>query len=486
MALAALLACGSALSAPAAPAQEDVASAAKQMMIATAAQLASASTALSAIWPGYWPAEQAFIIHVEGEGALLVSPGLRPEGFQPLPDAAVPASLKGRAFFHPGTLAGAARPFVPAFPIGEGRTAMLVNAAGRDPESIIDVIVHEQFHDHQNGAFKHKAASQFVHPQAVKDRVTFAAAAEIERRVLSAALTAGSDSERRQLLGSYFALRREREASVPAEVVAVEQGYERLEGTAKYVERAAHAEIFAGGGRALPALLAKELDSPINPSGPFGTVWFRVRSYSTGAAVTYLISQYDKDWHSKIAAGAKLDALLASLIPLPGPAEATRLAAMARQRFNYEARRRELEPAIRESEKAEIKSIDEFLALALFQLVFNGAGDAGKPQPGFSARNMTDLGPSTLALPIANVFSVTGASFTLTARQRPVLMQFGEKRYTVLLPAAPLVDGKAMQPGKHRLSGIRIDAQGVELKVDRPVLVTLGDGIMTVELLKEI
>ncbi len=473
------------MSAPAASAQEDARSAAKQKMIATAAQLASASTGLSTIWPGYWPTEQAFIIHLQGEGALLVSPGPRPDGFEPLADPAVPASLKGRAFFHRGTLPGAARPFVPAFPIGEGRTAMLVNAAGGDPQTIINLIVHEQFHDHQNSAFKHKAASQFVHPQAVKDRVAFAAAAEIERRVLSAALTAATGAERRQLLRSYFALRREREASIPADVVAVEQGYERLEGTAKYVDRAAHAKIFGGGDRELPSLLAKELDSPLILSGPFRTVWFRVRSYSTGAALTYLIRQYDKDWHSKIAAGAKLEALLASLIPLPRRAEAARLAAMARERFNYEARRRELEAAIRESEKAEIKSVDEFLALAPFQFVFDGAADGGKLQPGFSGQNMTDLNPSTIALPMANVFSVTGASFTLSARQRPVLMQFQEKRYSILLPTAPLVDGKAMRPGKHRLNGIRIDAQGVELNVNRPVLVTLGDKIMTVELLKE-
>ncbi len=474
------------MSAPAASAQEDARSAAKEKMIATAAQLASASTALSAIWPGYWPTEQAFIIHLEGEGALLVSPGPRPDGFEPVSDAAVPASLKGRAFFHRGTLPGAARPFVPAFPIGEGRTAMLVNAAGADPQSIINLIVHEQFHDHQNGAFRHRAVNQFVHPQAVKDRVAFAAAAEVERRVLSAALTARSDAERRQLLRSYFALRREREASVPAEVVAVEQGYERLEGTAKYVDRAAHAKIFAGGDHAHSALLAQELDRPIDLRGPFRTVWFRSRSYGTGAALTYLISQYDKEeWHSKIAAGAKLDVLLASLISMPSPPEAARLALLARERFNYEARRRELEPAIRDSEKAEIKSVDEFLALAPFRFVLDGAADGGKLQPGFSARSMTELSPSTLALPITNVFSLSGSSFTLTARQRPVLIQSQEKRYSILLSAAPLIEGKALQRGKHKLSGIRIEDEGVELTVERPVLVTVGDKIMTVELLKE-
>jgi hypothetical protein len=451
-------------------------------LVSTAAKIARHSRQLSQIWPGYWPQEQAFIINVAGMGALLVSPGAKPPGFEPMADAELPPEIKGRAFFHPGTLAGAERPFVIGYPIGEGRTAMLVNATAADADRTIGTILHEQFHGFQNTAFKRRN-QQFVDPLAVKDRVAFAASAEVERAILAAALSAASDAERRALLLQYFALRRERERTVPPEVVKVEQGFERMEGTAKYVDRVAMAAMSGGGEAGLKRLLQEELRRQLGAqTGAYATVWFRLRGYSTGAALTYLVSQYDGgDWRSKIGAGAKLDELLESLVGKPSEAEAARLAEQARTRFGYAAKRLELEPSIRDAEKKEIKSVAEFLALDVYHVVFDASAAGAGAKPGFGARDMTQLGPGTTALRSAMTFAVPGATFTLTAKDRPVLIE--GRRFTVLLPAAPKLGGGGTLPlGEHRLETLRLTADGYELKVDAPAVITVEPNRMVVRL----
>ncbi len=176
--LAVLLACGGVAARSAAPAEPHGASAARQEIVGAAAPLAAAAAELSTIWPGYWPKDQAFIIQKPGEGALLVSPGEPPAGFEPLSDAELPAALKGRAFYHKGTLPNSERPFIIGYPMGEGRKGVLINAAGEPSERTVSIILHEQFHGHQETAFKGRKPGQFVDPLAIRDRVAFAAAAQ--------------------------------------------------------------------------------------------------------------------------------------------------------------------------------------------------------------------------------------------------------------------------------------------------------------------
>ena len=471
---------------PPAPAQQappaQPAPVTKADLLATAAKVARHGRQLSQIWPGYWPEDQAFILNVAGMGALLVSPGPRPSDFEAIADAELPPELKRRAFFKGGTLAGAERPFVIGYPIGKGRTAMLVNARGGDPDQTIMTLLHEQFHGYQNPAFKGRE-QQFVDPLAVKDRVAFAASAEVERAILAAALSATSEAERRELLRQYFALRRERERTVPPEAVKVEQGFERTEGTAKYIDRAALSAFSGGGEAVLRRLLQEELRRGLGAqTGAYATTWFRGRGYSTGAALTFLVSQYDRgDWRSKIEAGAKLDELLESLVGKVPEGEAARLAEKARGRFGYAAKRLELEPLIRAAEKKEIKSIAEFLALDAYQVVFDTTARGAGVKPGFSAMNMTPLAQNRMALPKAMTLAVPGEGFMLTARDRPALLE--GRRFTVLLPAAPKLDGHgALPPGEHRLEKLRLMADGYELKVDAPAVVTVEPNRMVVRL----
>lgn len=458
-------------------------------MIETAARIVRGGKALSRIWAGYWPEDQAFIFHAAGVGALLISNGPPPEGFEPVPPADLPPELRGRAYYRPGTMKEAGRPFILDFPIGNGKTAVLVNYTRRGgvpvegmAASAANLALHEQFHAYQETAFKPDKAGQFVDPLAVKDRVAFAAAAETEQRVLGASIKARSASERKKLLHQYFALRQERESTVPAEVRQVERGFERSEGTAKYVDRVAHAYLFGAGAAAVPELIVKELEQDLGTSGAFGTVWFRGRAYSTGAALGYLLSLYDPLWRRKVEQGAYLDELLRGAVGMP--AEAAALARSARETFGYEARRRRLDAPIREAEKKEIKSVDEFLALDAYAVTLSMANPKDGPSAlrrGFSASKMTDLSPTILALPTAFTYGLTAQQTALAVKERPVLQETKATRAetTVLLPSPPEAEGLGkLSVGEHRLERLKLSAPGFELTLDRPAVVTVGPKIM--------
>ena len=458
-------------------------------LLSIAAQVVRSSKRLSRIWPGYWPEDQAFILHVKGFGALLVSPGPRPAGFEPIPDSELPNELRGTAFFHKDTLKGTERPFVIGYPIGEGKTAMLANIVSiggkREPAATMGLLLHEQFHGYQQKTFKGRE-QQFVDPLAVKDRVAFAAAAEVERSILADALRASSKREREQLLRQYLAVRRERERGMAPQAVKTEQGFERSEGTANYSETAGMAAIKGGGDESLVRMLAEKLEQwkPAS-TGPFAGTWFRSRSYNIGAALTYLISQFSPSahWRSRIEAGAKLDELVEAYLGGSSPEEIASLASAARARFGFETRRRDLEPVIRAAEKSEIKSVAEFLALAPYQLVLEpGAAGAGA-RPGFQAEAMTLLSPSTTALQGVGKFNLPADSFNLTASGHPVLLEGSPRRYSVLLPTAPLVDGsRPLAQGEHRLEKLRLVHEGYELTVNEPVTIKVEPQRMVIRL----
>lgn len=452
----------------------------RDALVGLAARLVDAAPRLAQIWPGYWPPDQPFIVYVPGQGALLISAGERPSSFQPLTGPDIPRQLKGRVFWHAGGLPDVRRPFVTGYPIGTGKTAILADATELGEEKIAALLLHEQFHAYQKKAFKRYAFAQFVDPLAIKDRSGFAASAETERRVLITALESETPKSRRRLLRQYFALRRDREAAMPAEAVKVEQGLELVEGTAHYVDLAGLA-LMTGRAEGLKSLLVDKLQKPIaSETGAFVTQWFRSRSYATGGAITYFISQLDRgDWRAKLQGGAMPDQLLESLVGKPAPGAAPALARKARASAGYTAILRELEPVIRAGEKAELKSVEEFLAGAPYRVILE-AEKAGEGSAGFSAKRMVQLGLATIALPEASTFNYSAPSVTLTSHGLPVLMEERE-RYTVVAPSTPEIVGlSATAPGEHRLGSIVIRSAGIELRVDRPVVVSISATSVTV------
>lgn len=447
-------------------------------MIAAASRVVGSAPGLAKLWPGYWPTTQPFIIYVPSQGALLVSQGERPASFQPLDVAEAGGRLKGRAFWHGGPMADVQQPFVTGYPIGSGKTAILANAAEVDADRIISTLLHEQFHVYQARAFKAFGFSEYVDPAGIPDPVAFAASAETERRILAKAVAAAAPAEARALLQQYLALRHAREAGMSAQAVAVERSLERIEGTARYVDRLGLATIDGGPSR-LRSLLVTELQRPLaSQPGGFETNWFRLRSYGTGGAITYLLSQLDAgSFRARIESGADPAELLEALVPSPSPADAANLASTARESFGYAAILREIAPLIRSADAAEVKTAEAFLAGAPYRLVLDATVivDSNAGWDG----DMVQLGPLAVAIPKAKTFSYTAPSVSVAARGLPVLME-GE-RYTFVLAAPPRVAGlDPSASGEHRLPSVTIRADGFDLKIDRPVAVTLSKSSMIV------
>ena len=134
-----------------------------------ASEIRATGRKLSRLWPGYWPRGQAFIIYMPGRGALLISEH-GPPSFRPFDAPGLPKDLRGRAWYREGELEGASQPFMIGYPLGRGRTAVLVRA-GPDAGDLATLIFHEQFHDYQRTAFRKMIGSQFVAPKAIADRV---------------------------------------------------------------------------------------------------------------------------------------------------------------------------------------------------------------------------------------------------------------------------------------------------------------------------
>ncbi|HLL31784.1 MAG TPA: hypothetical protein VK403_12380 [Allosphingosinicella sp.] len=436
---------------------------------------------LARLWPGFWPADQAFIIYRPGSGALLVSAAAGPPGFAPLAAAGLPKPLRGRARFRAGDLDAVRRPFILGYPIGEGQMAVLVLAED-EAKDLATLIFHEQFHDYQRRAFKHRASSQFVAPRAVPNRVSFAAAAETERRILAAALASKPGRARHGLLHQYLALRREREKGLAPGVIGVERQFEKIEGTAKFIDRAA---VALGPGRDgdLPGLIAKVLGEDLGAGGqPFLTAWFRSRSYGVGAALTYFVRELDpKHWQAAVEGTEPLDERLAELTGFAAVRDPAGLAQTARSAFGYAATRAALEPAIRAAERKEIKSSEEFHALGAYRVVVEikaaPGGDRGV-EMGFATGpgGMTLLGEAHLVLPDPRMVDIKLANASLTVRGRPFMSESSKtNRYTILIPSAPSVNGRSgLAAGEHELARLDLTADGLELKVERPVTVTVS------------
>lgn len=85
-----------------------------------------------------------------------------------------------------------------------------------------------------------------------------------------------------------------------------------------------------------------------------------------------------------------------------------------------------------------------------------------------------------LPLPKAEMFNFSAPSVSLSTRQLPVLIEEGQ-RFTVLLPSAPEIIGlNAPAPGDHRLNSAIIRSNGIDLKVDKPVVVSISETSMTI------
>jgi hypothetical protein len=481
-------ACAAPVREPPAPAATPDAAAtlgpADSVLLQVALRVVRIGPRMEQVWPGFWSPEQAFIVYQPGEAVLLVSPHVPPAGFLPLRGAVVPRELQERTYLRRGTLQGLEAGFRIDFPAG----ATTATAVAADPEGVratVTTLFHEAFHGYQSRRFAASGSfvGEYVDPSQVAAS-EFRAMAEVERRMLATSLDLPVDSLPGQLQ-QYLAVRWLRTLAMDSDVRAVEKHLERVEGSAHLV--GLEAGLLASGEgreqlpRALLPYLTRSLDSF---SGPLVERMIRWRVYGTGAAIGLLLDWLEVAWRSRMEEGADFDELLGAAVRFD-TAAAPALAAVALERYGFGELLAEITLA---PDRAQIRSLEDFHRLAPARLVveFVVPIESGRPNMSVNFSGGTEgflqLEANLLALPDPEVFTLQVPQGSLVVRARPVLQDMRHiaeerLRITVLLPDLPvLAGGQSLSEGEHRMDGLRLEADGVQLTLEQPVSIQVRRG----------
>lgn len=452
------------------PALSAAAQSSAESLTAEARDVLAHQAALSQLWPGYWPDGQAFILHDRAVGAVFAG-------------AASPSGPS----FRPGPLAGADGGFELDYPSGAPNTVVLMVTG---PDTDLETLFHEQFHDYQSDAFRWRGpgGGEYLDLSLIPDLARFAAQAEVERRVLADALQARDDDSRRRLARAYLTLRRERIAALDDAVDVIEAEREWSEGTAFYVGLQASALVHAKDDDAVRDRLVAELRMNLaaRPGG-FVSNWFRWRAYGVGGAQAWLLDALGADWRGQVEDGERLNVLLEQAV---GRAD-HRLAESARRRYDLPGLRTAVAAALAAAPPA-ISSRAEFLALAPRRLVLEldvPAARAGLVGTSFWSDGMAPVAEGVVALPHAAYFVSKGEGTQVKTQGLSVLHEMptdiaggssARFRSTVLLDDfAGLEALTGLSPGSHQLDGLRLRMEGLEMDIEGPVQVDIsGDEIV--------
>lgn len=437
------------------------------------------SELLAAIWPGYWPREQAFILYDPAHGAVLVGADGKPR----------------EVTYRPGELPGALFSFKFDYPAGSPNM-MTVRHDGDWRDTLV-TLFHEQFHDFQKDAFateRHGYGGEYVDLSKLGDRVRFTAAAELERRVLADAVLADNAGRRTALARQYIALRRTREADMDEAIIGKERHMERIEGTAEYAGLAASALVLGDSEPGIAENVAEGLRRSLfaNEQGSYSGNWFRTRPYDVGAGIAILLDRAGADWQKRVAQGDALDAILEGTLGAMGEQERAQIVQQARSDFDAEAIAQEMRLALAAAPKT-VESKDEFLALGDRNLAITLRVPRALMREGTqssSTRQMIPVASNATAFLDVNEFRVEKPGFELVLKGFSVMFEFLAEGpdepltyiYTVALDedkVLPELD--ALPPGTHRLESLSLAIEGLELTIESPLSVTVRDGKIAIE-----
>ncbi len=210
------------------------------------------------------------------------------------------------------------------------RWTMLMWPPPTDAIARANLLVHESFHNVQNELRITAAASPCPHLATMDGRLWL----RLEARALAAALRAEDDFERDEAAADamlFRALRR----SLFANGAELEDGLERVEGSAEYTGvRLCSDNASVRSARtiaALEGLVARESLT-------------RSFAYATGPALGLLLDAYDPAWRSDFLAGRELSELLSLAVLIEEPTDLARAAAERAGRYGAaEVRAEEVE-----------------------------------------------------------------------------------------------------------------------------------------------
>ncbi len=234
-----------------------------------------------AFWPGFDPLSVPLAIYAGGRTYLFRHPS-PPEGFAPLAGAEPATSVfEGR---HPAMIANT------SMDIGGVTTATLLaddgSAEPPDARALAAVAVHEAFHVFQrrrHPGWRANEANLLTYPT---DDAGLLALRRRESAALRRALAAADGADdATAACWTRLALeaRRERFAAMDSAFPAYERGTELNEGLAAYVELRA-------AGRTTVEL----------PEGEFPPAAVRVRAYTVGPALAFLLDRFRPGWQAAL------------------------------------------------------------------------------------------------------------------------------------------------------------------------------------------
>lgn len=282
---------------------------------AVAARLREASRELAGIWPGFWSADESFLLLSPQGGMLLIASGAPPSEYSPLSPAH--AMLAGRAYTREGALPGMRPGTFPGTVDVAGQKIYALPPMGATVFKRVSFYVHEAFHYYQ----RHESTPWTATPEdtimglspraalrdpSVVNDSAFRAALRRENEMLARMVTLHADGPLLNTLRSYLELRSERLRG-REDVLAVERRYERREGTAEYVGCRAAALAF-GSRDTVSSCLVENLteDEPEDPVMQF----LRWRPYSVGAILSLVLDRLEvANWKDAVAAGEHLDVI---------------------------------------------------------------------------------------------------------------------------------------------------------------------------------
>lgn len=286
-----------------------------------------ASPKVSRVWSGFWAKDQSFVLLKPKERALLITAVAPTAEYTVLTGENIPKSLRGRVYAHQNYPPIEANGDL-AFRVGNAFAPALEpqKATGKESEEFrqLNYLYHEWFHGFQRNGLFTPAANEpqvrFRQPMVPPDRIAdpkFTEMAELERRILIAALQTPSKKRLRPLLQQYLAVRFLRTEFLP-DVHILERHFERYEGSATLVGLQSAVVATSSPEEQVSDWIMGELQRKMDsfPASPTpDSRLLRWRVYSTGAAIGLLLDMLKINWRKSLETGTdSLDALLVKAV----------------------------------------------------------------------------------------------------------------------------------------------------------------------------
>lgn len=235
------------------------------------------------LWPGFEPLAIPLAVY-DGDTTWLFRHPSPPSGFAPAEGIRSQArAMPGR---HPEITANSSAT------IGGVVTATVIadgTAAGRTPDELAALTLHEEFHVFQrthHPSWAGNEADLFLYPV---ERADLLAWRRLESRALERAFAAATKDETACWAGRAMSWRAKRFGAMEAPFVAYERATELNEGLASYVQKRA-------AGKTTVTISDKE----------FGAAEVRQRCYVTGPAIGFLLDRLSPEWKTALEADDRL------------------------------------------------------------------------------------------------------------------------------------------------------------------------------------